>query len=312
MFRKPLGVQQKPTAPVITLSDDEGPINHSSDEDDNQASIKPTSFTRGGRNNQVLGVAESPHQDAANKFRSITEQFIHGETQKSRANDSASAYGGQARSSRPQQSRQTGPSKAQPVSDMTIDDITDPFIHIRVERMLNIAGKGASVQKLQHALITKNFKVDDAMDYYFQNNGEQTENAETWRDLASSDLEKNVAKGSIRPVANAKQQVKAPTRSIHEKYGSTQAAKQDVKAPARSIQEKYSSAARPVINRSVSVTSDTGKPRRRLMQGRKRPSSPARSPSPAPEVIELDSDQSGGEDVIVDDESSDPPSGLLA
>jgi len=290
-FRKPLGVQAKPQKEIINLdSDDIAPIDLSDDEP-MPGEIRPTSFTRGGRDG-TNRVEDSPRQESAAKFRSLTSQYAYGSS--SRSDDMAGAYGGQTRKSKPQ--RQNGPSKALPVAEIAIDEIQDAAVREKVRHM-HAVFPAKPISKLMHAANMRK-TVEDAMEYIVAQ--EEREEQQSWHDLPleSSDIEKNVAKGVARPVAKAKQEIKAPNRSIGEKY-STQA-KQAVKVPARSIGEKY--AQRSAVERPVAVESE--KPRRRLVKGRKHASSPVREPTPEPEVVSIPSDDDDS-DIEVQEESGE-------
>lgn len=279
-FRKPLGVQSKPQKEIISLDSDDNAPADLSDDEPMPGEIRSTSFTRGGRDgtNQV---GNSPNQGSAAKFKSLTSQFAYG-TSTSRSDDMAGAYGGQSRRNKPQ--RQTGPSKAKPVNDMSVEDITDAEIQKKVRRMQDVLGTTRPVPKLMHAAYMKK-SVEDAMAFVIEQE-EREENEQAWHDLPleSSDIENNAAKKLARPIAKAKQEIKAPNRSIGEKY-STQA-KQAVKAPIRSIGEKY--AQRPVVDKLAPV--EVGKPKRKLVRGRKHASSPIREPTPEPEAVSVPSD----------------------
>ncbi|GAB7341619.1 hypothetical protein MBLNU457_7819t1 [Dothideomycetes sp. NU457] len=302
-FRKPLGVQSKPQKEIISLDSDDNAPADLSDDEPMPGEIKPTSFTRGGRDG-TSKVDNSPAQESAAKFKSLTSQFAYG-TSTSRSDDMAGAYGGQHRRNKPQ--RQNGPSKALPVDDISIEDITDPTIRDRVERMQKVFGSTKTIRKLKHAAHMRK-SVEDAMNYVVEQE-EREENEQAWHDLPleSSDIENNAAKKLARPIAKAKQEIKAPNRTIGEKY-STQA-KQAVKAPTRSIGEKY--APRPVVDKPVPVEVD--KPRRKLVRGRKHASSPVREPTPEPEpeAVSIPSDDDDTEAENQDEEESVQEGSLL-
>ena len=213
-FRRPGGIPQPRPVPLINIDDDDDfvdpPVDRSSDTEGpaTQSTIIPTAFTKGGRNldSSPNRVHESP-KSSAEKFKSLTSSFAYN------AGGMESAYGGVSRN-KPQQ-RQSAPSRAQPVVDMTINDIFEVQDQKKVERMMTVL-PGRSVSVLYKALTTCHGNFDDAVDKIFRQEGEKGDMDIV--DLTSSDIESNVAKPSAQPRAAAKQQVKAPTRTIADKY----------------------------------------------------------------------------------------------
>lgn len=250
-FRRPQGVQKRPFQHIVIDDDDDDfvdpPVERSSDTEDaaTRSAIAPTAFTKGGRNlnSSPNRIRDSP-STSNEKFKTLASSFAY------KAGDMASAYGSTQRN-KPQQS-QAAPSRAQPLHDITLDDIFDFAIRKKVERMMTVC-PGRSIRQLEQAVRQCRGHFDDAVDWVFAQ--EEKENSMDVVDLTSSDIESNAAKVGAKPKPAAKQQVKAP---------------------ARTIADKYSTKPKP----STASTSDTPKPRRRLMQGRKNPASPVGSPSP--------------------------------
>jgi SWI/SNF-related matrix-associated actin-dependent regulator 1 of chromatin subfamily A len=275
-FRRPGGIPQPRHVPLINIDDDDDfvdpPVDRSSDTEGpaTQSTIIPTAFTKGGRNldSSPNRVYESP-KSSAEKFKSLTSSFAYS------AGGMESAYGGVSRN-KPQQ-RQPAPSRAQPVEDMTINDIFEVPDQKKVERMMTVA-PGRPISVLYKALKTCHGSFDDAVDMIFRQEGDKGDMDIV--DLTSSDIESNVAKPSAQPRAAAKQQVKAPTRTIADKY---------------STKPKPTGATTP----------EAAKPRRRLMQGRKNPVSPIGSPSPTKPVEAVPKKRA----VIIDSDDSDAESG---
>ncbi|KAI4728489.1 hypothetical protein E4T49_03787 [Aureobasidium sp. EXF-10728] len=275
-FRRPPGIQQPRPVPLINIDDDDDfvdpPVDRSSDTEGpaTQSAIIPTAFTRGGRNldSSPNRIQESP-KSSAEKFKSFTSSFAYN------AGGLESAYGGVSRN-KPQQ-RQPAPSRAQPVQDMSINDIFDVSDQRKVERMMTVL-PGRAIRVLYKALQQCHGNFDDAVDVIFR----QEENGGNMDvvDLTSSDIESNAAKPSAQPRPAAKQQVKAPTRTIAD---------------------KYSTKPKP----ATATTSEAAKPRRRLMQGRKNPVSPVGSPSPTKPVEAVPKKRA----VIIDSDDSDAGSG---
>lgn len=280
-FRQPAGVQPRPsTQEVIDIFDDP-PINLDSDDDEPQynASIKPTTFTKGAKADSP-SVKESP-QPNVDKFKSFTSQYAYNGSSKS--DDTSSAYGGQDRRRKLQQGiRQGGPSKAAPVVDLTLDDIFDSCVRQDVERMHGIY-PNKTIRELEAALKKSKYNFNDALEEVVR---KEEDDGELHIDLTSSDLESNASKPAARPIA------KKP------------AAKQELKAPTRTIQEKYSSTTRPSLPKASPQSQEVAKPRRRLMHGRKHPSSPVelspvrQGPTAAPRKINRITIDSDSEDEL--------------
>ncbi|KAI5196170.1 hypothetical protein AUEXF2481DRAFT_41472 [Aureobasidium subglaciale EXF-2481] len=280
-FRRPPGIQQPSRpVPVINIDDDDDfvdpPVDRSSDSEGpaTQSAIVPTAFTKGGRNldSSPNRINDSP-KSSAEKFKSFTSAFAYN------GGGMESSYGGVSRN-KPQQ-RQPGPSRAQPVQDMSINDIFDVGYQKKVERMMTVL-PGRSIYVLNKALEDKKGNFDDAVDFIIR--AEENNDAMDVVDLTSSDIESNAAKPSAQPRPAAKQQVKAPMRTIAD---------------------KYSSKPKPTATSTTASTPDATKPRRRLMQGRRNPVSPVGSPSPTKPVEAAPKKRP----VIVDSDDSDAESG---
>jgi SWI/SNF-related matrix-associated actin-dependent regulator 1 of chromatin subfamily A len=275
-FRRPGGIPQPRPLPVINIDDDDDfvdpPVDRSSDTEGpaTQSTIIPTAFTKGGRNldSSPNRVYESP-KSSVEKFKNLTSSFAYS------AGGMESAYGGVSRN-KPQQ-RQAAPSRAQPVQDMSILDIFEVQDQKKVERMMTVV-PGRPISVLYKALQARHGNFDDAVDMILRQEGEPVDMDIV--DLTSSDIESNAAKPSALPRAAAKQQVKAPTRTIAD---------------------KYSTKPKP----TTATTPEAAKPRRRLMQGRKNPVSPIGSPSPTKPVEAVVKKRA----VIIDSDDSDAESG---
>jgi SWI/SNF-related matrix-associated actin-dependent regulator 1 of chromatin subfamily A len=277
-FRRPGGIPQPRPLPVINIDDDDDfidpPVDRSSDTEGpaTQSTIIPTAFTKGGRNldSSPNRVYESP-KSSAEKFKNLTSSFAYN------AGGMESSYGGVTRN-KPQQ-RQAAPSRAQPVQDMSILDIFEVQDQKKVERMMTVV-PGRPISVLYKALQARHGNFDDAVDMILREEGEPVDMDMDIVDLTSSDIESNAAKPSALPRAAAKQQVKAPTRTIAD---------------------KYSTKPKP----TTATTPEAAKPRRRLMQGRKNPVSPIGSPSPTKPVEVVAKKRA----VIIDSDDSDAESG---
>ncbi len=293
-FRLPYGVTAAPKPPVFDISDDDGPRYRggSSDEDsqvNKRANIKPTKFVSTGKMSLIADkgasmVEESP-SNGVNRFKEITSSSFYkpldkggshgssltGSVYDSRNRDNtatksritapakrsadilANAYGN---SSRPvKQVRQDGPARAEPVQDISLDDIEDYQLRSKVKRMMDIL-PSVTVLLCRNALITKRGNFDDAMDLLTSEEEHRME-----IDLTLSDNDGNGKKATAPRKPQAKQQVKAPNRTIQDKWTATQA----LPKPSQSSQP--------------STTSTPPRPRRKLVQGRKKPAVPSSPPA---------------------------------
>ena len=314
-FRLPNGVQEAPAKKkiVIDLSDDEGMKykGDSSDEDTqrDQRDIKPSilkprkvesvsinnskSQAQGkdgqrrfqeiiassifGKSNSDTGKRQGSSLsgsvfDSRNRDEKNTHSKINAPAPKRPADQMASAYGGSSRPAK--QARQAKPSKAQPISDMGLDEIQDWGLRKKVERIKQVLPQH-SITLIKEALIERRGNEDDAMDLLVSDEVIPQE-----IDLTMSDDElRNPAPVVRKPIA--KQNAKVPTRTIQEKYG-----------------QASQTQSRPTKRDSSPQTSAQARPRRRLVQGRKRGSSPVASspqkpaspPRRAPSVQTIDSD----------------------
>ncbi|KAF2146936.1 uncharacterized protein K452DRAFT_208528, partial [Aplosporella prunicola CBS 121167] len=304
IFRPP--PRARPTAKASF--DDDPPVADSSEDELSKADIKPSSFSR-------RRIADIAGDQAPSAFKQIMSQFeFKGSgSQKRPADDSASAYAAGRR--RPQQPpRQQGPARAQPV-EITMDDIPDFELQQKVKRMQAVYPH-VSITTHYNALLTKKGNFDDAMVYVCElEDKEQASKVKNTIDLTSDDDKPQ----PIKPKNIAKREVKT-TKSIQDKWGSTQTAKRDV-APSKSIQEKWS-AKQPqrlsdfVEDRSSPVESSPPKTRRRLVQGRKSaapltsepgsPEKPVVKPAARkPITIESDDESDPGVETAEEEEEED-------
>ena len=312
-FRLPPGIAKvpvstahnKPTQVADNSSDeDELAKNYraqSSDEDTQtarRADIKPSSFTSSAANSGSLSISDKFKNTMQNSMyaqsapaskpigstltgsifdsRNRNEAQTNSRFEAGRSADIlANAYGG-SRSQKPAKSLpQTGPAKAVAAQDIDIDDIRDYTVRSKVTRIRNML-PNLTVQVCFNALIKKRGDVDDATEFLLNQEEQPLE-----IDLTVSDEEKKAAIPSTSqsgPASQkkpaAKQQLKAPKQKLHEKW-----ATQNFQKP---------------IEKSEASPSEDPKPRRRLVQGRKRGSSPVElEPSPGPASLDSDVSDSG-------------------
>lgn len=301
-FRLPLGVTKPPQKrTVINLSDDEGPkYQGSSSEEDSQRSrrinIKPSTFIERAQKamgaDHIKSTATPQVANGLTRFQEITANSFYKPMEgdkskkhpsslsgsvfdsrnrdesntKSRISSSvnrsadvmANAYGTSSRP--PKQSFQTGPAKAVPVEDISLDDIADYQQRKKIERMRAIVPK-YSVKMCNEALLKRRGHEGDALELLTSEEEHRQE-----IDLTLSDQERSSTSAPSKRKAPVKQQIKAPIRTIQEKWTATQSI-------PRNTQTVVSS-----------PPAEPPKPRRRLVKGRKRLSSPVaesvKEPSP--------------------------------
>ncbi|KAI9755949.1 MAG: Cytoplasmic and mitochondrial histidine tRNA synthetase [Chaenotheca gracillima] len=293
---------------------------HSSDEDactTRRNDIKPSVFNKTGKDawrkdSSTDKVDDSP-QRPIDKFKTITAGSFYRPVDKSKPHGSAlsgsiydsrnrddgktsstfattappkrssdvlaNAYGGSSRQSK--QAKQSRPERAQPVEDISLDDIPDFNLRKNIGRIRQIL-PNSSVLACKNALLNHMNNVDDAM--------EELTAQENAVDLTVSEDDLSKTSPMAAPAKpNAKRQVKAPNRSIQAKWSSTQILPKS--------QEAYTGASPKV---------QPPKPRKKLVQGRRNASSPAvESPKPPSrqETPELDSDTDSGVGDVEEDQT---------
>jgi len=304
-FRRPQGVQSRPTAIPVDDSDEDPEIPHHSSDEETQglkSNIRPTNFTRGGR-----GLNSSPNQRSAsreetvvrespkpvsksshpNGFLSLMAGFQHKEpAAKPRpADDMASAYGGTSRSVRPPQ-RQSPPNPAyNAVTYKDLDDIHDYNMRRQVEGMIAVLGPRVSIQRCMDALIHRRGNKQDALEWLVANESNDVDElTPTPVKAGLKGVARTVAHSSSQPSqpairSTARADVKVQAKSIAERYGNSNAKKQT--QSSQSTQPAQPTQPTPA---TINIDDDDDdeedeapRPRGRLIQ-RKRPE--ARSPSP--------------------------------
>jgi SWI/SNF-related matrix-associated actin-dependent regulator of chromatin subfamily A containing DEAD/H box 1 len=305
-FRQPNGVVKGPSQvprTIIDLSDDDaGPqyMGGSSDEDASQIrrqhDIKPAKFLRPDEER----VAESPQPkqvmkdiksvtagayynpaasgrqhglqgsvyDSRNRTATSTSTIVAGGRAVTSSSDTMSAAYGSFRKPLAKTARQAAPSRAIPVqdakSDMSLKDIDNPQERRKVERMKAILHNN-SIRDCHEALLLKRGNHDDAVDYLAGLNevreATRTPRAGKVVDLTSED---ELCPTPVAP--KMRQEIKAPAKSMWEKFGGTS---QKLKAPP-------ASSASPETRLVPKVSGQPVKRMRKLVRGpRPRSSSPA-------------------------------------
>ncbi|KAM3086637.1 DNA-dependent ATPase fun30 [Clarireedia jacksonii] len=251
-YKAPVGISKKPVTAkkkIINLdSDDEGPsyVGDSSDEDplSNSANIKPTTFAPKTSQNtsRSFGHQEQPKVVNGNaKFQSIVANAAYNPSEKGtnlpRRKDlyvTAPKHHDIQRNS----------SRALPIQDLAITDISDEKLRTNITRLRNILPK-VSVLKAKDALLTTRGDIDAAAELLVQDED------------SDDDIVEIPAPQKVEP--RMRRGLAAPIKSIKDRYSSTQA--------------------QPTQRAPAVVTPQ--RPKRKLMKGRKDPTSPAiASPSP--------------------------------
>ncbi|KAL8903894.1 MAG: hypothetical protein Q9207_003636 [Kuettlingeria erythrocarpa] len=273
VFSSPV-VVRKPL-PVVDLSSDEESSlirRHESPDEDSQmnrkADIRPSKFVQSTHNDSTSAgpdrfkeiTSQSFYKPLAKDNKPVSEPTSSSSAifrnpsryhatsgcaniQKRSADVMAGAYGNTYRASTV---RQAAPAKALPRPDITLDEIEDYQVRTKLERMHSILPT-TTLATCKAALIRKRGNFDDAMDFL-----STIEEKGATIDLTSSDHEQALARKSVPEKSTAKQQLKAPAKSIQSKWASTQGFSQQAQ--------------------DLGPTSPKGsfsKPRKRLVQGRK-------------------------------------------
>lgn len=326
-FRPPAGVQQRPAPIVVHDSDDEDadpPVSSDEETQGLKSNIKPTTFKKGGRGldstpnrerSSDTVVADTPRGpsnaapgSSASIFSQLMGDFRHDESaqplSRRPTNDLASAYASTSRAARPQQ-RQAGPARAQQVDAVrykTLEDVHDFALRKKIESMRRIL-PNESVQRCVDALARKRGNEQDAMDWL----------AETEERVVIPDSDDVDELSSMSPVVRKGVAVAKPSQASRlSSQPFRPMAKQEVKAPSRTIAEKYATA-QPVHKPSQAITQqdddddededDAPKPRRRLVMGRKVARSPSPPSSPPPQLKQRP--QGSRKAIVIDDDDDD-------
>jgi len=245
-FKAPNGIQKALSKPmIIDLDENDGPTYQGGSSDDeiqeSTADIKPSIFK--ARSKISFGSSSS----SGRSFRDLLSTFkpISTTAQFERSSATASVNGIQRK---PQP--QTRPERAVPVgADITLEDITDPLLKRKVERVKGICPQGTKITAIMDALVKCKGYVEDATNMLLAS-------SDVIEILSDNENNKGVAKPKVQlmaaPEPQMKRQLKQPVASIQERYSSTQ------------HQRKI-----PLIPAPVVAT--LPKPKKKLMQGRRNP-----------------------------------------
>lgn len=267
-YRSPMGVV-KPK--VIDFSDDEGPTYRGGSSDEEplkslKGDIKPSTFIQSTQ-------AIASDNAAKTRFKEITSRSFYKPLEVTSARDQGMGL------LRPSQA---APTKAQPVEATSIDDIEDYQLRSKITRILTILPQ-KSVAMCKNALLRKKGNFEDALEF-----------------LSAMDADADLDQ---KPPSSRNEKEEKFSANMREKAGQAverlpkPSAKQHVKAPLKSILQRWSTNTQTISKSSHPAPANEAppKPRRRLVQGQRHKRSPAdtnSSPPRAKHVITLDSDQS--------------------
>lgn len=319
-FQRPPGIQSKP-APIDIDSDEEPdpPVHHSSDEETQGSNLKPTNFKKGGRgldstpnrgSDKIIKESPRPNLTIPPGFSDFMQGFKHNSSppRAKPADDMASSYGSSMRRARPEAApKQTAPSRAQTVNATaynSLADIHDYELEAKVKK-IQATLEYESVQRCMDALAKCKGNVGDATSWLLEDEEQDAPGEEDEADELAS----------ITPVA--KRGVAIPKTSQYESSQPVRpAAKQELKVQTRTIAEKYSSTQAGRKFSLASPEDEVVKPRKRLQQGRKtRSPTPPSSPPPAvqkfPQPLQRLKNQKQKHVIaIADDDDSESDSGI--
>lgn len=249
LFKAPIGIQKVPVKPkIIDLDENDGPTyqgGSSGDEiQESAADIKPSVFkARSKISFGSSGGSNPSFQDLMSTFRptSTTAQFERNGSTPATTSVNGIKHNHQT---------QSRPERALPIGvDITLEDITDPVMRRKVERVRGICPQGTKISQIMDTLVKCKGSVDDATNMVL----DRPEVVE----LSDDDKTKGVAKPKAQEMAaqepQMRRQLKQPLASIQERYSSTQHHKKV-----------------PLVPTTTTITTPP-KPKRRLMQGRRNP-----------------------------------------
>jgi SWI/SNF-related matrix-associated actin-dependent regulator 1 of chromatin subfamily A len=292
-YRPPHGIVKRPspqpkTAINLDDSEDDGPKFQGGDSSDDEAlanaNIQPTSFTK-SPHSSFNGSASGQSPTAVNgnaRFQNIVSNaaykgpaFIGNRgpstsstisTTKQRSSQASSGIGSA------KTLVQMRPERAQPIEDISLDDIPEATIRSSIVNIRKILPK-TTILTARNALMRTHHNWEDAVALLC--------GPEAPVEISDDEIES--PQPAKQPEPQMKRTLDGPAQSIRDKYSSTQGLQHKKSAPA--------------------VTPPPTKPRKRLVKGRRNPSSPAipavssplkpQSPkpqSPAPAYDSYDSD----------------------
>jgi SWI/SNF-related matrix-associated actin-dependent regulator 1 of chromatin subfamily A len=263
IFKPPYKMKPPPTRTYINLDDDDGPTfqGGSSDVEDDSVNIRPSTFVP----RSALGSSgASPIARPVNgntKFQSILANAAYKPPEKGKPFADSMSMGGSIK--KPQ--TQMKPERARPVEDIPLSSL-DQQTQDKVKRLKTVF-PNITVLHAYNTLMTSKGSVDDAV-------GLLSDQAEA---TVISDDEIGGSQSAKKQEPQMKRGLNAPINSIKDRYSSTQ-----------SSQKPTATATPPP------------KPKKRLIQGRRNPSSPEITAVSSPAKSE-----SQPEPVLIDDFDTD-------
>ncbi|KIX02904.1 uncharacterized protein Z518_08847 [Rhinocladiella mackenziei CBS 650.93] len=251
-FRRPYVPFQPRPEPITIDSDDEGPTYQGGSSDSEGLSIrtndiKTSTFVRKTQSTEKIPESPQAYTNGRNRFMEITARSMFrglpnsnlsagSRATKRSADVNANAYGNVSK--RP---RQTAPSRALSVStqksppEMELDDISDYNMRQKVRRMTSMLSL-VSVRECYEMLLNKRGNYDDAINELLQTSEKRQDGNRKAIDLIGSEDELMPTPAARKlaaspPTNTARQQAKAPQKSIAEKWSSAQ----NIKKPPKAI-----------------------------------------------------------------------------
>ncbi len=261
-FRAPLGVKNSPLKKptIIDISDDDGPQYKGDSSEDDDFSRRNLKPSAFKSGHSTASPEGSRHNMGNPDGASSTASVLF----KDIIASSAYKPGEKSRA-------QNRPERAMPVGqDMALDDEENLEMRRKINRIRTVFPHGFTMLMIRNALLEKKGDVDDACQLLI---------AQSSIEISDDEIEAGDIQQDLRQQPQMKRQLQAPIKSIQERYSSTQHQK---KAPI-----------------SPRVGTPPAKPKRRLVKGRRNPSSPAvtidspKPPTPAVVHSDFDSDDSG-------------------
>jgi SWI/SNF-related matrix-associated actin-dependent regulator 1 of chromatin subfamily A len=245
-YRAPHGVTKQPLVIAIDDSEDDGPKyqggSSSDDEALKKANIQPTSFIRSPQSS-FTGSANGQSPTGNARFQSIVSSAAYKGPEagkvftKPRASPGSSGSGSGGK-----KITQMRPERARPIEDISLEDIPEAAIRDSIVQIRNILPR-ATILTAKNALINCHYNWEDAVELLCSKDGP----------VVISDDEIESPQPAKKPEPQMKRTLDGPVQNIRDKYSSTQAL-----APKKPV-----------------VATPPPKPRKRLVKGRRNPSSPA-------------------------------------
>jgi SWI/SNF-related matrix-associated actin-dependent regulator 1 of chromatin subfamily A len=268
-FKPPHGIVRKPAAPTktyITIDDDEPQLIDSDSSDDDlsaQADIKPSTFKPMSAQSSFNLSPPQPVNGNA-KFQNIVSNAAYkglgngrdftatssGMSSASKLKTAVSMSMGYGSVKRPL--TQMRPERAQPIQDISMEDLGDHALREKVTR-LRAAFPLATVLTCRNALISSRGNVDDAASILVGG------------PHSISDPDEIASPRALMPKMPQAQTMKKPE---------PMQMKRTLDAPLASLKDRYSST-QGLPSKPAAVVTPPPKPKKKLVQGRRHPSSPA-------------------------------------